>query len=216
VHDNALFGYVGPFAGARSRFQVSPSVGDWQFVTGLADWRRYLFARPFTLALRGVFFGRYGRDANSFRTFLGNTELMRGYTAGSLIDNECTDSASMGGVTGCSDLDQLIGSKVAVANIELRFPLTRSVVLGFLPVGLPPIEGALFYDVGLAWDSGSTIKWRRDPGDDPERVRQPVRSWGGSIRANLLGFVILRLDYTKPLDRGHGNPYWTVSLGPTF
>jgi Tol biopolymer transport system component len=216
VHDNALFGYVGPFAGARSRFQISPSVGDWQFVTGLADWRRYLFARPFTLALRGVFFGRYGRDANSFRTFLGNTELIRGYTAGSLIGHECTDSASTGGVTGCADLDQLIGSKIAVANIELRFPLTRNLVLGFLPIGLPPIEGALFYDVGLAWDSGSTIKWRRDPGDDPERVRHPVRSWGGSIRANLLGFVILRLDYTKPLDRGHGNPYWTLSLGPTF
>jgi Tol biopolymer transport system component len=216
VHDNALFGYVGPFAGARSRFQVSPSLGDWQFVTGLADWRRYLFARPFTLALRGVFFGRYGRDANSFRTFLGSTELIRGYTAGSLIDNECTDSASTGGVTGCVDLDQLIGSKIAVANVELRFPLTRNVVLGFLPIGLPPIEGALFYDVGLAWDSGSTIKWRRDPGDDPVSVRQPVRSWGASIRANLLGFVILRLDYTKPLDRGHRNRYWTLSLGPTF
>src|SRR5207302_581795 len=52
VHDNALFRYVGPFAGSRFRFQVMPSLGDWQFVGGLADWRRYFFARPFTLALR--------------------------------------------------------------------------------------------------------------------------------------------------------------------
>src|SRR5256712_9579625 len=27
VHDNALFGYVGPFAGARSRFEIAPTVG---------------------------------------------------------------------------------------------------------------------------------------------------------------------------------------------
>ena len=41
-------------------------------------------------------------------------------------------------------------------------------------------------------------------------------SWGGSIRMNLLGFVILRLDYAKPLDRPRKGSYWTVSLGPTF
>jgi len=28
--------------------------------------------------------------------------------------------------------------------------------------------------------------------------------------------VVLRFDYTKPLSRPHDNPYWTVSLGPTF
>ena len=117
--------------------------------------------------------------------------------------------------TGCAEFDQLIGSKIGVANVELRFPLTRSLVLGFLPIGLPPIEGALFYDVGLAWNDGSVIKWSRSATESPERVRIPLRSYGASIRVNLLGFVILRLDYTKPLDRGDKR-YWTVSLGPTF
>src|SRR2546425_1221534 len=130
VHDNSLFGYTGPFAGARSRLQVSPSLGDWQFVSGLADWRRYFFARPFTLAVRGVFFGRYGRDANQFQTFLGSTELIRGYTAGSLINNECAQGATATGVTRCPDLDRLIRAKIALANVELRFPLTRNVILG--------------------------------------------------------------------------------------
>jgi len=46
--------------------------------------------------------------------------------------------------------------------------------------------------------------------------RAPLRSWGGSIRMNFLGFVVLRFDYTKPLSRTHNNAYWTVSLGPTF
>ncbi len=213
VHDNSLMGYVGPFAGARSRFQVSPTFGDWQFTTGLGDFRRYFFARPFTFAFRTLFFGRFGRDADQFPVFLGSTELIRGYTAGSLINHECQTAA---GTTGCAVLDQLIGSRIAVANAELRFPLTRSLVLGFLPIGLPPIEGALFYDMGLAWQSGDTLKWRRSATDDPAVVRMPLRSWGGGIRVNLLGFVVLRFDYTKPLDRPRKQSYWTVSLGPTF
>jgi len=103
-----------------------------------------------------------------------------------------------------------------VASAELRFPLTRSLVLGFLPVGLPPIEGAIFYDAGLAWNSNSKVLWTRSASQDPEVYRAPLRSWGGSIRMNFLGFVVLRFDYTKPLSRTHNNAYWTVSLGPTF
>jgi Tol biopolymer transport system component len=210
VHDKTLFGYVGPFAGARSRFQVQPAIGDWRFTAGLADYRHYLFVRPFTLAFRGLVFGRFGRDAEQFPIFLGSTDLIRGYTAGSLRDHECAGSFS-----GCAEIDQLIGSKIAVANVELRFPLTRSLVLGFLPIGFPPIEGALFYDAGLAWREGAIVKWSRGTSTDPD-VRAPLRSWGGSIRANVLGYLILRLDYTKPLSRRYDASYWTVSLGPTF
>jgi Tol biopolymer transport system component len=213
VHDNALFGWVGPFAGSRWRLEASPSFGAWKFTAGLADWRRYFFARPFTLAVRGLFFGRFGRDADLFRQFLGSTDLIRGYTAGSIINNECLNTSTQ---SSCPQLDQLIGSRLAVVNAEVRFPLTRSLVLGFLPVGLPPIEGAIFYDAGLAWDANSVIKGQRDASDTTARVRAPLRSWGGSIRMNFLGFVVLRFDYTKPLSRPHNNPYWTVSLGPTF
>jgi len=217
VHDNTLFGFVGPFAGARSRFEIAPTLGAWQFTSGLADVRRYFFARPFTFAFRGLVFGRRGRDADLFPQFLGNTELIRGYTAGSLLNNEClTSGSTSAGPTGCAQLDQLIGSSIGVFNAELRFPLTRSLMLGFLPLGLPPIEGALFYDMGLAWYNSSRIVWNRSATQDPEIYRQPVRSWGGSIRLNVLGLVILRFDYTKPLNRPHNDSYWTVSLGPTF
>jgi len=216
VHDNTLFGWVGPFAGSRSRFSVSPALGSWQFTAGLVDYRRYLFFRPFTIAVRGMMFGRFGRDADRFPVFLGSTELIRGYTAGSIRNHECTANPQSTSQTGCAELDQLIGSKIAVGNVELRFPLTRSLVLGFLPVGFPPIEGALFYDIGMAWDDASTVKWNRKPGEDPLLVRAPLRSWGGSIRANVFGLLIMRLDYTKPLDRALRHAYWTISLGPTF
>jgi outer membrane protein assembly factor BamA len=217
VHDNTLFGWVGPFSGGRSRLSISPAIGSWRFTEALADYRRYVYFRPFTIAVRGMMFGRFGRDADRFPVFVGNTDLIRGYTVGSIRNNECAvTSSNTNQVNACAELDQLIGSKIAVGNAELRFPLTRSLVLGFLPVALPPIEGALFYDIGMAWDDASIVKWHRSPADDPVLVRQPLRSWGGSIRANMFNLLIMRLDYTKPLDRPHNSAYWTISLGPTF
>ena len=216
VHDNALNYYVGPISGSRWRFEIAPAIGDWRFVQGQADYRRYFFARPFTLAVRGKFWGRYGRDGDLFPVFLGNTELIRGYTAGSFRSGECVQAVSTNSQTGCAELDQLIGSRVAVANVELRFPLTRYLVLGFLPIGFPPIEGALFYDAGVAWNGNSVLKLSRSASDNVELVRAPLRSYGTSIRVNMFGYLILRADYTKPLNRPQKHAYWTVSLGQTF
>jgi Tol biopolymer transport system component len=217
IHDNTLFGYVGPFSGSRSRFSIAPAIGTWQFVSGLADYRRYIFVRPLTLAFRGLVMGRYGHAADRFPIFLGNTELIRGYTSGSFRSHECAPKAgAIGTRIACSQLDQLIGSKIAVANVELRFPLARNLVLGILPVGLPPIEGAIFYDAGVAWNDASNLKWDRNGTDSPLLVRTPLRSWGASIRANMFGMMIMRFEYAKPLDRELKKGYWTVSIGPTF
>jgi Tol biopolymer transport system component len=216
IHDNTLFGYVGPFAGTRSRFSIAPAIGTWQFISGLADYRRYVFVKPLTLAFRGLVMGRYGRDADRFPIFLGNPELIRGYTSGSYRSHECVANPGTSQQNSCAELDQLIGSKIAVANVELRFPLARYLVLGILPIGLPPIEGAIFYDVGVAWYDASNLKWDRTAAESPLRVRSPLRSWGGSIRANMFGLMVLRFDLAKPLDRGVKKAYWTVSIGPTF
>ncbi len=216
VHDNTLFGYVGPFAGSRSRFSVAPAIGSWSFMAASVDYRRYVFFRPFTIAVRGLMFGRFGRDGDRFPVFLGSTELIRGYTSGSFRGRECSNDVPTGTRTGCPELDQLIGSRIAVGNVELRFPLTRSLVLGFLPVGLPPVEGAVFYDIGMAWDNTSIVKWNRSPLANPVLVRTPLRSWGFSIRANMFGLMIMRFDLSKPLDRPEKRAYWTISLGPTF
>ena len=217
VHDNALFGWVGPFSGTRWRAEVAPAFGSWQFTAMTADYRRYLFFRPFTLALRGLYFGRAGRDGGRFPTFLGSTELIRGYTAGSFQSNECVAQVTASSQTGCAELDQLIGSNILVGNVEIRFPLTRALVLGVLPVGFPPLEGAFFYDAGVAFNGFSQLHWHRTASQSPDNVRIPLRSYGFGIRANMFGIVILRLDYTKPLDRPlNSRAYWTLSLGPTF
>lgn len=216
VFDNSVSLYVGPYLGRRSRFEYSPAWGDWRFHQFLADYRRYdHLVGPFILATRELFVGRFGRDDNQFPIFLGTPDLLRGYTAGSLRRHECLHDVA-GSYTGCAALDQLVGSRVAVFNAELRFPLVNGLGLGVLPVWFPPIEGALFFDAGMAWRGGSDIVMHRRAGDNPDLVRQPLSSWGGSARINLLGLAILRFDYAKPLSRAGIRPYWTVSLGPTF
>ena len=107
-----------------------------------------------------------------------------------------------------------MGTQIGVASAELRFPILNP-SFG-LPQGIPPIEGALFYDIGMAWDNNSTIKWSRDADDDPIRVRTPLRTLGVSVRANLFGFAVARLDYSIPQERPDVDGLWTFSLGPTF
>ena len=78
--------------------------------------------RPYTFALRGLYYGRYGSDAEDPRLptmYLGYPGLVRGYDPDSFEAGECgtqTDGS-------CPVFDRLIGSRVAIANAELRFPL---------------------------------------------------------------------------------------------
>ncbi len=218
VDDNSIFGFVGPFLGHRARFEISPTIGGWQYNQITADWRNYRrIAGPITFATRLLYFGRNGRDADRFSVYLGYPDLLRGYTYGSFRRNECLvldqDPSS---ATGCSALDQLVGTSIAVFNAELRFPIL-SPLWKWLPRAIPPVEGALFYDAGVAWDANSKVVFRdRKPGESPVRIRAPLRSFGASARINLFGFIILRFDYTKPIKRPGTNAFWTISLGPTF
>jgi Tol biopolymer transport system component len=218
VYDNSLFGYTSPFFGKRYRLAVSPVFGDWRYTEALLDYRRYdLIKFPFTVATRLLALDRIGRDGDKFPVFLGSTDLVRGYTFGSYDASMCTASrADIPSATGCPELDQLIGSGIAVFSAEFRFQLVRNLTLGFLPVGFPPIEGALWYDAGIAWNSNSTVRWSRPASADANTVRVPLTSYGVGLRVNVLGIAILRVDYAIPNQRpGHGG-YWMLSLGPPF
>jgi Tol biopolymer transport system component len=214
VFDNSLFGWTGPFLGQRYRLEISQTMGGWNYMTGLADYRRYdKVVGPLVFATRALWVGRTGPEADNYLYFLGTTELLRGNTSGSYERNECQFLNDPGTQTGCVELDRLLGTNMAVANAEIRFPiLTPSMGT---PASLPPIEGALFFDYGVAWDEHSTIKFKREPGDDPINVRTPSATIGVSARMNLLGFMILRADWSAPQGRGI-KPYWTISLGPTY
>ncbi|MGH7583053.1 MAG: DPP IV N-terminal domain-containing protein [Gemmatimonadales bacterium] len=219
VYDNALDGYTAPFLGRRMRIELAPTVGSWQYLQSTVDLRRYdHLVGPFTLATRALYFGRTGRDANEFAMYLGYPDLIRGWTSGSFDRHECATLvvADPNSSTGCASLDQLVGTSIGVANAEIRFPILSQQYMHWLPALFPPIEGSLFYDAGVAWDGNSKVGWTRPAGASPTTFRVPLQSVGLEVRINALGFVVLRFDYAKPLNRPGVSPYWTISFGPAY
>ncbi len=215
VSDNTLFGYTAPVIGRRYRFQVSPAVGNLKWVEGLVDYRRYdpIIFNTITIATRLLSSVSVGRDEDTFLKYIGRPEYVRGYDNANFSGYECT--SYIGGGASC-ETEQLVGSRVAVFNAEVRFPLVRRFDIGTLPIGLPPIEGLVFYDAGLAWSKGQTVSLTR-PGDyDFMLQRYPLRSFGVGLRVNLFNIAILKWDYAKPLDTPGRKPIWTFSLGPSF
>jgi outer membrane protein assembly factor BamA len=208
VYDTSINGVTSPIRGSRYRFELSQSAGSLSYSGVLADYRTYIMpVRPFTFALRGLYYGRYGRNAEDQRLptlYLGYPGLIRGYDPGSFQAGEC--GAQLDG--SCPAFDRLIGSRVAIASAELRFPLW-SVFGGDNFYGPLPVELAVFTDSGIAWGRNSRPSFS---GGD----RQPVSSAGVAARINLLGFAIAEIDYVRPLDRPGRGWLWQFNLSPGF
>ena len=182
--------------------------GTLNYGGALLDYRRYFMpVRPFTIAVRGLHYGRYGADAEDPRLsplFIGYQGLVRGYDIGSFDANEC-DAFDM---TTCAAFNNLNGSRVGIVSAEVRFPL-----LGLFSrrsyYGAFPLELAFFGDAGVAWTSDSKPSFA---GGD----RDWVRSAGVALRANVLGFAIAEIDYVRPLDRSRKGWIWQFGLTPGF
>ncbi|HEX7185912.1 MAG TPA: BamA/TamA family outer membrane protein [Thermoanaerobaculia bacterium] len=196
VGDNSYFGFTSPVRGYRYRFEVEPTFGDLEFQSLTLDYRRYFFRRPVTLAFRGLHVGRYGTDAESGRIspfYVGRQTLVRGYEIDDIDGSECTVVPDQ--PDACPEFDRLIGSRIGVLNLELRFPLLGTEGFGVFQTRFLPIELSLFTDAGVAWTEDSRPELRYDP-DSIERV--PVVSAGVAARVLLGGFAVLQFYYAKP------------------
>jgi outer membrane protein assembly factor BamA len=216
VSDNTLFGYTGPIYGRRYRFQVSPVMGGLNWVEYLADYRRYdaILFNYLTLATRAYTSMSVGPDETQFMKYIARPDYVRGYDRNNLLFLSCPLIGASS--VNCSTV-QLLGSRVAVVNAELRFPLIRRVELGLLPIALPPLDGLLFFDAGMAWSKNQTVYGSRPEIYDANTQRYPLRSYGLGLRLNLFNYAILRWDYAVPLDRvGGKRGFWTWSLWPSF
>jgi hypothetical protein len=212
VYDNSFFGATSPILGQRYRLEVGGTVGSLDFAHVLADYRRYFLpVRPFTLATRLLHYGRYGsggEDPQLQPLFLGYPGLVRGYTYGSFDASECNTASAAG---TCPVFDQLLGSRIAVASAELRFPLLGLLGIGGGYYGAFPIEFLAFAEAGLAWDTENEPRVFGLDG-----VREPVRSAGVGLRMNLFGFAIGQLDLVRPFDRPEKGWIWQFELQPGF
>jgi Tol biopolymer transport system component len=210
VYDNALWGPASPALGQRYRLALSPSFGELNYYGVLFDYRRYIMpVRPYTIATRLLHYGRYGRNSDDERlipVFLGFQTLIRGYTFRQSDLSGCPAIIQSAG--DCAALRDLLGSRVAVGNVEFRVPLQG---LGIEPpVGLPSIELAPFFDAGVAWLHGEQPKLFGG-------TRNLLTSYGLAIRANLFGALILEFDVVHPNNRPGGNRWFTqIGVQPGF
>jgi len=165
-------------------------------------------ARLYTIAGRVMHYGRYGGDGEDprlFPLFLGSPSLSRGYGCGWCRAGECPPTAC----GTCEVCDRLVGTRLLVANLELRFPLLRPFGLREGVYGPIPVEMALFADGGVAWTSADKPTFA---GGD----RRPVSSVGVALRVNALGFAIVQLDASRPLQRPGRGWVFQFSLAPGF
>ncbi|HVZ77376.1 MAG TPA: hypothetical protein VG818_05310 [Gemmatimonadaceae bacterium] len=234
VGDNSYAAFVSPVSGSRWRLEASPTFGSISYTTALADYRRYFFMQPFTLAFRGLHFGRYGKDAENYSNgytyplYLGDETLVRGYGYGSFDPSECVAN---GNSNACPVLDRMFGSRIGVINAEFRIPLFGSSQFGLLNMPFLPTEIAPFFDAGIAYssDQPASLRWASSANDIPAscaKVDQsqtlyaacvehiPVFSTGVSARMNILGYMILETYIAHPFQRPGKNWVVGVQLAP--
>ena len=212
VNDNSLSGYTGPIAGQRIRLQVTPSLGTWQYMDYLVDARKYVpiifnylwFAGRFTSSIAS------GRDEGRFPKWIGRPDYIRGFSRDAVQNVACTGLPTDDG-SSCTS-SETIGSRVAFANAELRFPVLR--ITNGLPI--PPIEGLFFYDAGVAWSKDQKVLFKTPDNYDPTTQRALLRSFGAGLRMNIFNLAILRYDYAFPTSRKGAKGFGTFSLGASY
>jgi hypothetical protein len=174
VKDNSLWGPTGPLDGERFNLTVGNTIdvraSNINFYTIIADYRRY-----FRTGLRTAYAFRlttqYNQGREGFRFFMGGSWDLRLYPRW-----------------------QIWGQKTVLWSNEFRFPFIDqfAVAFPFGGLGFRAIRGAIFFDMGNAWD---------------DRLSYLLGATGLGLRLNLGGFLVLRYDFGRrilwrDIDRG--------------
>lgn len=201
--DNILWGMTGPINGVRATIgaMVSPPLDmvNQTFVSCEADVRAYThIVKRFVWANR-LFLGAsksLDKSKSGRRYFLGGNDNWLFYKVD--LDeyekniDQTTYSDFVTPLRGFAYIG-LSGSRVALLNSEFRFPFIREIsVVWPLPMQIRYISGAVFTDIGNAWNSG----------ERHNNIPLPDKLYGGigfGLRANL-GIFILRYDRGWPTD----------------
>lgn len=221
VGDNSVFGIAAPLEGFRYRFDAEYNFGTYRYFAPTVDVRKYVRVAPVTFAARVFGYGRIGDvNAGAYPLFIGYPFLIRGYESQSFYN------ATSGGTNGFT-INQLYGTRIAVANFEMRLPFTGPEKLARIKSKFLFSDLNLFFDAGLAWDKGNQIKFQKGPDvigfvprvdidnnpvlddngvqvKDPiynQNQRVPALSAGISLRVNLFGALILEPYFAWPVNR---------------
>ncbi len=221
INDTVLWGHTGPINGSRSLFsyEYAPYITPKSLTYGAArmDFRKYFhFKKRYNFVFRLTGGLSHGDDQKRF--FLGGQSNWIGPSLGS------------GDVYGINELYfgnivtplrgyryyEISGTKFFLTNIELRYPFVEHLIMKFpLPLTLHYVNGALFYDMGAAWDENDTFKGGTSEGGT--RLKDIKAGFGFGARVNL-GFLVLRYDlgWATDFDWVAAKPRHYVSLGAEF
>lgn len=222
--DTSVWGYTGPSNGGGMSFGItySPGLGKngIDFATFRGDWRRYMrIARNYSFAVRLA--GGFSEGVNKQKFFLGGVpNWLNNYFYGNIRVEHIEDIyfASFEMPLRGADYYTLEGNRFFMSNLEFRFPLIHQLLLGFpLPIGFTNIGGALFSDIGVAWDKGMAMKNVLKIDSNQLFTESLFMSYGFGVRMNL-GLFLLRMDLAWPSNfyRSAPSPQVLWSMGADF
>ncbi len=220
--DNAYFGIASPLRGQRFHLEVNQYLGKYNFTSIIADFRKYFFINPMSIAVRFYYQGRYGNIKNDYflrSLYIGWPWLVRGFYNFIGLSSSLADQA------------QLFGSRIGVANIELRIPFTGPERLCLIPFKYFISELSFFTDAGIAWNPENKLTLNRRANESlklnyknllvstPKSIyeidyayyRYPMVTYGISLRINLFGYMILEPYYAIPYIKD-GQKYAGINL----
>lgn len=223
VHDDVLFGLYGPREGTRYNFSVlgSPNIfsDGLEFFTFETDIRTYHPISDFMgFAFKFTSGASFGDDAQNF--YLGGTDnwLNRRFKNDRLPFNDPEDFAFMNfkyPMRGFSIADSR-GTKYFLTNAEFRFPMLTALVAGPLPILIQGVMGAVFLDVGAAWDDNFNPTKITNPLTFKKEYDDLMISSGLGIRSYVLGLPVkLDIAWSKSYDNW-SEPQYLFSLGYDF
>ena len=225
VNDNSIWqgGWFAPNNGSRFNATLYGSAKfndqslDVQTLT--FDYRSYnRLAKELIFVYRVAGGASYGTNRQRF--FIGGTEgwINRQFDQGGCIPIvNVEDYAFLTPVMPVRgyDYNALDGTRFGIANLELRFPLVRYLILGALPVGFQNMLGTAFIDVGSAWSETRTWQAYHRTAEGT-RQKDLLVGTGLGTRFFLFGFP-LRIDVAWNFNgASFSAPIWYFSLGPEF
>ncbi len=222
VQDNILWGITGPINGRRSRLDFSAAkdffdTNNISYYSAEFDYRKYwhlrgLFSTAFRLS------GGASWGSSPKRYFLGGTTNYIGQT---VVDAQVYNEENLyfsDVVTPLRGYEyyELSGTRYFLANFEFRYPFVDYLKVDFpLPMAIRYVTGALFYDMGSAWENDGA--WRGISTAGGTHLEDIKSAFGFGIRANL-GIFVLRYDlaWKTNLNDVAAHPKYYFSLGADF
>ena len=211
VGDNSSFGLTAPLRGQRFRIGVDRYLGEFDFMGVNADFRRYIPIGKAAFAVRALHQGRYGGNSdNLFPFYAGSPWFMRGASSTNLADAFARNGRN---------LEELVGSKLFVANAEIRIPFSGPEQLALLKSRVLFSDLNFFIDGGVAFNDFSQFGGPTFTlGPDGEPLINPITgepfvtlpearplfTAGVSMRVNLFGAMIIEPYYARPLIKDAG------------